>query len=284
MNPHNSGQHLESDKNKDERQPFLQMMKSVQKVLHEKENRPQSHDGEYVRRVDYKRMLGDGKCRGNGIHRENNICRFNENQDHKKRREVPFAILMRNKFSIMMVGAEPQILARQTEHFVVAEIHMLFFFVFEKFNPRIQEHYSENVQHPIKLAHNRRPHRDKNGPKKYGSQNSPKKNSMVVLLFQIEKTEDQHEDKKVIHRQHFLHEVRTDEFRRHLRPQKNKNQNSKNERHRHPKNPLNERRARTDAVRLSIEIAEVKDEKPPDNDGEEKPEIILCGHEYKSMI
>ena len=129
MPAENTGEHFEANKNEDNRETFLQVMKTMQYVFQQKKERPQAQDGENIGSEHNKKILGDCKYRRNGIHRKNDVGRLYHQNHHKQRGKKELAVLAQKKFAAMMIGGERQKFVCELDDFAFTEINMLFFFL-----------------------------------------------------------------------------------------------------------------------------------------------------------
>ena len=85
MHTHQTGKHFKADKNENERQAFLQMVKFMHYPFKHKEQRPHTKNGKNIRRKDNERLLWDGKSSRNRIYRKYDIRSLDKQYNQKQR-------------------------------------------------------------------------------------------------------------------------------------------------------------------------------------------------------
>ena len=82
-------EHLDADRQKHDRQRWLQIAEDVQRAGESEIERAEAEDGEHVAREDQKGSAVMAKIGGNRVHREYQICRLDHHEGQRERCQHP---------------------------------------------------------------------------------------------------------------------------------------------------------------------------------------------------
>src|SRR5260370_32129324 len=153
-----------------------------------------------MRSVNDEPVAGDAEDGWNGIEGEHHIGSFHDQKNQGQRRRIPFPFALDPEGAGIIIMHHGKKSLRQPQDAILARIEFLLQGV-KQFVSGVKEKGSEDVNQPGKSVQQGGPRNDKRGPQDNRSDNSPGQHPMPQMIRHPKKTENDHEDKKIVHEQ-----------------------------------------------------------------------------------
>ncbi len=193
-------EHFHTDNGEHERQTDFQIAKIAERAGQHKIHRAQADDGKNVRGKNDEGPARDGKNRRAGIHGENQIGRFDEQQHQRQRCERKAAVEPGEKFLPVKVrrngetfSCEPQRrVFFRLEGFLAGKKH---------FDAGKNEKRAEDIKHPVELVDQFHAGGNHHATHDEGAENAQKQQPMLELNRDAKPRKNERDNENVVERQ-----------------------------------------------------------------------------------
>jgi hypothetical protein len=199
-------EHLGTHEREDKCESNRQITKPIDDACESKVERSESHDSEYIGRIDDELILSDGEDRWDTIDREYEISRLDKYETHEEWSTIEDSFLSDEKFIFVEFFLKWDDLSDplDDETLLWIDLHLS---SSDQLVRRIEEDSTKYIDNPVEILEKRYSCKYKYHSEKYSSKYSPEEDLVLIRLGYSEVGEYDREDEYIVDRESFLDHI-----------------------------------------------------------------------------